>query len=90
MTRLEAAVAELVEALREQVSVSSLPPAPARLLDVDEAAAMLGIGRTAAYGLMQGGRLGSLKIGRRRLVPAAAIAEYIARAASNGAAGPMT
>ena len=46
---------------------------------VDEAAAMLGIGRSALYAELQAGRLRSVKVGRRRLVPSGAIAARIAR-----------
>lgn len=78
--RLNAALSELVEALREELrtEAASVPPAPDRLLSIDEAATMLGIGRTAAYGELQAGRLRSVKVGRRRLVPAAAVSEFIA------------
>lgn len=53
------------------------PDAPDRLLGVDEAAAMLGIGRTACYELIARGRLRSVKVGRRRLVAASDLAAYI-------------
>jgi excisionase family DNA binding protein len=48
-----------------------------RLLRVDEAARLLGIGRSLAYDLIRTGRLRSIKIGSRRLVPIAAIDEAI-------------
>jgi excisionase family DNA binding protein len=48
-----------------------------RLLRVDEAARLLGIGRSLAYDLIRTGRLRSIKIGSRRLVPLAAIDEAI-------------
>jgi excisionase family DNA binding protein len=78
--RLSAAVAELIEALREEARADAVghPSAPDRLLSVDEAAAMLGLGRSSLYGEIQSGRLRSLRVGRRRLVAAAAIADYIA------------
>jgi len=81
--RLDAALRELAEAIREQVRVEAAPiaGAPDRLLSVLEAATMLGLGRSALYGELQGGRLRSVKVGRRRLVPAAAVAAYIDRAA---------
>lgn len=78
--RLEAALAELAAAIREEVAAAALPPAaPERLLDIDEAAEMLGIGRTKVYGELDAERLRSLKVGRRRLIPSSAIAEYIGR-----------
>lgn len=87
MTRLEAALAELAAAIRDEVAAAAAaPPAPERLLDVDEAAAMLGIGRTTVYAELDAGRLASLKVGRRRLISASSVASYIAdRAADHGA-----
>lgn len=77
--RLAAAISELVEALREEArtEAAAVTRAPDRLLDVDEAAATLGLGRSLVYSEMGAGRLRSLKVGRRRLVPAAAIRDYI-------------
>lgn len=51
---------------------------PPRLYRVDDAARMLSMGRTAIYELIRSGRLRSVKEGRMRLVPASAIADYIA------------
>lgn len=48
-----------------------------RLLRVEEAAQLLGIGRSLAYELIRTGRLRSIKIGSRRLVPLTAIDEAI-------------
>lgn len=76
--RLAAAVAELVAALREDVLSEPAVPGPDRLLSVDAASLTLGIGRTMLLGEISAGRLRSMKVGRRRLVPSAAIAEYIA------------
>jgi excisionase family DNA binding protein len=76
--RLDAALLELAAAIREEVSAaSSAPPAPDRLLDIEEAGATLGIGRTATYGELAAGRLRSVRVGRRRLIPAGAIAAFI-------------
>jgi excisionase family DNA binding protein len=76
--RLDAALTELAAAIREEVAAAAVAPAPDRLLDVDEAGATLGIGRSATYAELGAGRLRSIKVGRRRLIPAAAIAAYIA------------
>jgi excisionase family DNA binding protein len=43
------------------------------LVPVEEAARLLGIGRTATYGLIRSGRINSVKLGRRRLVSRASI-----------------
>ena len=47
-------------------------------MSVDEAADALGIGRSTLYRELSAGRLPSVKIGRRRLIPASAIAQRIA------------
>lgn len=82
--RVQAAMAELVEALAEAVRTEAAtgPAAPDRLLSIDQTADALGIGRTATYNELQAGRLRSLKVGRRRLVSASAIADYIAERAA--------
>jgi excisionase family DNA binding protein len=50
-----------------------------RLLNVTEAAGILGIGRSVAYVLVMTGELESIKIGRRRKIPVEAIGEFIAK-----------
>lgn len=74
--RLAAALVELVEAIRAEVAAVSAAPVPDRLLSIEEAADVLGLGRTATYAEIAGGRLRTLKIGRRRLVPSSALAAY--------------
>lgn len=54
------------------------------LLTVPEARARLRLGHTKFYELLRAGRVRSVKIGTRRLVPADAIAEYIASLAAQG------
>lgn len=78
--RLAAAVIELVEALREELRAEAEagPRAPDRLLSVGDAATALGVGRSSVYAEIATGRLRSVKVGRRRLVPASAIAERAA------------
>lgn len=82
--RLAAAMAELVEALREDLRTEAEagPRAPDRLLSVDEAASALGLGRSLTYGELQAGRLRSVKVGRRRLIPADAVSQFIEERAS--------
>ena len=48
---------------------------PEQLLSIDQAAVLAGVGRTSIYAAIGDGRLRSVKVGRRRLVPASAIAE---------------
>lgn len=59
------------------------PPIPASVVRaayrVEEAAAILGIGRTNIFRLMGLGVLGSIRIGRRRLIPALEIQAFIKR-----------
>jgi len=75
--RLRAAVMELVEALRDEVATERRPSErePDRLLSIEQAARALGIGRTALYSEIGAGRIRSVKVGRRRLVPSSAISE---------------
>lgn len=46
---------------------------------VEEAADLIGIGRTVMFQLVIAGEIDSFKIGRRRLIPWDAIDSYIAR-----------
>ncbi len=52
-------------------------------VSVDEAALLLGIGRTVAYRLVLARDLRSVKIGGRRLVVRASIEEYVAKLESS-------
>jgi len=78
--RLEAALAELAASIREEIRSERAADAgvPDRLHSIPEAAEMLGIGRTSLYAELQAGRLRSVKVGRRRLVPSSAVAERVA------------
>jgi excisionase family DNA binding protein len=49
------------------------------LYPVREAAAQLGIQRTSLYALLKGGELERVKIGRRTLVTAGSLVEYVDR-----------
>lgn len=77
--RLSLAITELLEALREELRTEAEdgPRTPDRLLSIDDAADALGIGRTRAYREIRDGRLRTVTIGRRRLVPSSAVAEFI-------------
>ena len=83
--RLAAALAELVEALREELwtEAEAGPRAPDRLLDISAASTALGLSRSTVYAELGAGRLRSLKIGRARRIPAQAIATYIAERAAD-------
>jgi excisionase family DNA binding protein len=77
--RLEAALHELAEALLEaaRAELDTGPRAPDRLYSTDQAGAMLSLGRSLVFSEIASGRLGSVKVGRRRLIPADAIAAFI-------------
>ena len=65
----------IVNASRAERPVPAVPPL---LYRVEEAAEALRLSRTAVYELIRSGRLHSVKAGSRRLVPVAALAEYVA------------
>ncbi len=48
------------------------------LVPAEEAAALLSVHRSTIYDLLGRGQLASVKIGRRRLIPRAALDEFIA------------
>ena len=50
---------------------------PAVVYRVDEAALALRLSRSGIYELIRSGRLRSVKHGRRRLIPVAALTEYV-------------
>jgi excisionase family DNA binding protein len=55
-------------------------PAPIRLLlTIPEAAASLGVSRSLVYELVQVGTIVTIKIGRSRRVPVAALEDFIAQ-----------
>ena len=56
-----------------------------RLLSIRQAAREINIGRTAVYGLLRDGKVKSVKIGRRRLIPRDAIEAFIAGLTNQGA-----
>ena len=53
------------------------PDVPALLYRVDEAAVALRLSRSVLYELIRTGQLRTVKAGRRRLVPVAALSEYV-------------
>jgi len=79
--RLTTALTELVAALRDEIATEHRPVQrePDRLLSIEQAARALGIGRTALYSEIGAGRIRSVKVGRRRLVPSSAISEVASR-----------
>jgi excisionase family DNA binding protein len=55
------------------------------LVGVRDAAATLGLGRDATYQLVRSGRLRSLAVGRKRLIPRTELAAFIERESVRGA-----
>jgi excisionase family DNA binding protein len=74
---IRAATDALAEAILAAVSAEAVTydVEPEQLLSIDRAAALVGVGRTTIYAAIGAGRLRSIKVGRRRLVPASAVAE---------------
>lgn len=68
----------ILAAVRDAACASPVTVSPGALLTVTEAARRLGIGRTTTFALMRTGELRSVTVGRRRLVPAGAIDEFVA------------
>lgn len=52
------------------------------MLSVDEAADVLGVGRSAVYDLLRLNKLASVKVGRSRRIPVAALHRFIEDAMS--------
>lgn len=82
--RLEAAIRELVDALRAELAQATPPavPPPDELLSIPAAAKVLSIGRSKVYDLIDRDELHTLTVGRRRLVSRSAIADFVAAQAA--------
>jgi excisionase family DNA binding protein len=52
---------------------------PVLLVRPEDAATLLGLGRTKVYELMRSGALRSVKIGGLRRIPATALTEFVAK-----------
>ena len=79
----------VVDAVHQALRNLDVPPAPStatvaadrlpvRAFSVIEAAEQLGLSRSTVYNLIADGRLASLRVGGRRLVPTSAIEEFLA------------
>ncbi|MGH3829217.1 MAG: excisionase family DNA-binding protein [Pseudonocardiaceae bacterium] len=83
-TEIAALLARLGQ-LMSQEQRNEVPQQPTRslpervLLTAEEAAEQLGIGRTLMYKLIANGEIESIRIGRLRRVPTAAIKDYATR-----------
>lgn len=56
------------------------------LVPIPEACERLQLGRSTVYRLMDSGELASVTVGRRRLIPAAALEAFVARLTAGTAA----
>ena len=63
--------------------MSGHEPLPRLLVSVNEAARVLGISRSYAYELVNAGILVPVRLGRRVLIPVAAIEELVSSAKGN-------
>ncbi len=79
---VEALATELaaeVQRLASEITELSERPVGASLsVSVDEAARLLGVGRTTVFTLLDVGTIRSVKVGTRRLVPRKALDEFLA------------
>jgi excisionase family DNA binding protein len=64
------------------------PTIDRQTLTVEEAATLLGIGRNSAYQAIARGELPALRIGRRLLVPRAALERHLAESGAIGREAP--
>ncbi len=71
--------AELAELVHQAVSVAASPrDDPPALLSVQDCADLLGLSRTTTFSLIREGRIRSIKVGTRRLVPRTAVEQFVA------------
>ena len=63
-------------------AIPAIPQSEKLLLTVEEAAALLNLGRTSVFALIKSGALRSVRIGRSRRVPQEAVRDYTARLAA--------
>jgi excisionase family DNA binding protein len=70
-------VAEVQRLVVEVTELSERPASAALSVSVDEAAQLLGVGRTTVFTLLDEGAIRSVKVGNRRLVPRKALDEFL-------------
>lgn len=63
----------------DEESESRMTESEKLLVSSEEAGVMLSIGRSGVWLLMQSGELESIKIGKRRLIPVAALHDYVTK-----------
>jgi excisionase family DNA binding protein len=65
-----------------QLGVTVVAPEAKLLVSVEEAAALLSLGRTVTWALVRKNELRSVKVGKTRRVVVASLQEYVERLAS--------
>ena len=77
---IRAAAAAFGEAIVEALAADA-PAAdtPDQLLSINEAAAVIRVGRSLLYTLIADGEIKPIKVGRRTVIPAGEIRRYVAR-----------
>jgi excisionase family DNA binding protein len=66
---------QLIESIKRTAEIIGQPDP--LLCDIEETASLIGLGRTKTYELIASGKIFSVRIGRRRLVPRTAIDAYV-------------
>ena len=61
----------------QRLARESAAPQQKVLVSVEEAAILLSLGRTVIYALVRRGDLASIKVGRTRRIPYAALLEFV-------------
>ena len=69
--------AEVQRLVVEVTELAERPTSAALSVSVDEAAQLLGVGRTTVFTLLEEGTIRSVKVGNRRLVPRKALDEFL-------------
>lgn len=69
----------------EAVALRDGAPASLKNFSIEQAAALLGVGRTYLYGLISERKIKTVRLGRRRLIPGLALQEYMTELAKTAA-----
>jgi excisionase family DNA binding protein len=70
--------------MRPRKTDSQLPAANGKLLlSIDEAAALMSLGRSAMYALVMRSEVASIKVGRMRRIPLSALQAFVTRQLSD-------
>ena len=74
--------------MENQVSAPSVPLGYSPLLlTITQVSELLNLGRTKTYELVMGGRIKSVKLGRKRLVPKANVERYVSEISAESSDG---